>query len=159
MKLMFPSPRTSSNPAVQSQIENGYIFQNPPCGDPGQIPIGAPSARFLADTDTVIAVDIQQQHGGQAIQLFISYDDDTFTELAAPSAPVPGATSYETGGVTAPPLGTSTIAVALPAQTASRATLRAWDNYAFFSCADVELVPALVFDDGFEDGSLDGWLQ
>ena len=157
LKLLVPMPRSSDDPNVQSQIDIGYIYSSPPCGDLSDIPVGEPTARLIAGSDAVISVEIHQQHASQVIQLFLSYDDETFSELTSPSAPIAGAVNYPDGGFVAPPRGTTHLAVALPQQTSQRATLRAWDNYAFFSCSDVEVVSTLVFEDGFEAGDLGKW--
>ena len=100
-----------------------------------------------------LLIDIFQTHGGQKLQLFASYDDVTFTELETATEILPDSIPYPAGGLVSPPAGKSRLAVRLPAQAAQRVTVRAWDNDAFFMCADVELLTNDtddVFLDSFE---------
>lgn len=153
MRLDYPAPRTSGDPTVQQNIDNGYLFTSPPCGDNRLIPVGAPTASFIAGSNVVMIADILQTHGGQILQLFVSYDDETFTELEAATEILPNSIPYPAGGLLSPPSGKSRLAVRLPAQAAQRVTVRGWDNYAFFMCADVELRTNDtddVFHDSFE---------
>jgi len=153
MRLDYPLPRTSGDPKVQQNIDNGYLFTSPPCGDNSLIPVGAPTASFPAGTNVVMIVDILQTHGGQKLQLFVSHDDEMFTELEPATEILPDSIPYPAGGLVSPPSGKSRLAVRLPVQAAQRVTVRAWDNYAFFMCADVELRTNDtddVFDDSFE---------
>lgn len=153
MRLVYPEPRTSTDPVVQQNIENGYIFRTPPCGDLEDIPVGPVSASFPAGSNIVVVMDILQTHAGQSIQIFVSYDDENFTELEPATESLPDSTPYPTGGLINPPMGMSSLAVQLPHQAAQRVTLRAFDNYAFFMCADIELQgnnQEDVFNDGFE---------
>ena len=153
MRLDYPPPRTSGDPGVQQNIDDGYLYTSPPCGDNSLIPVGAPTASFSAGSNVVMITDILQTHGGQKLQLFVSYDDVTFIELEAATEILPNSIPYPAGGLVSPPTGKTRLAVRLPDQAAQRATLRAWDNYAFFMCADVELLTNGtddVFLDGFE---------
>jgi hypothetical protein len=153
MRLVYPEPRTSTDPIVQKNIQNGYIFRTPPCGDPDDIPVGPVSASFPAGSNLVVVIDILQTHVNQSVQVFVSYDDENFTELETATESLPDSTPYPIGGLIDPPMGLSSLAVQLPDQSAQRVTLRAFDNYAFFMCADIELQGNRqdeVFNDGFE---------
>lgn len=153
MRLVYPQPRTSTNPAVQQNIADGYIFKTPPCGNLDDIPVGPVSATFPAGSNLVVEIDILQTHRAQSLQIFISYDDENFTELEPATESLPDSIPYPTGGLIGPPMGTSSLAVRLPDQAAQRVTLRAFDNYAFFMCADIELQgndQVEIFKNGFE---------
>ena len=153
MRLVYPQPRTSTNPTVQQNIQEGYIFKTAPCGNLDDIPVGPVSTSFPAGSNLVVVVDILQTHGTQSIQIFVSYDDENFTELEPATESLPDSIPYPTGGLTNPPAGMSSLAVHLPDQAAQRVTLRAIDNYAFFMCADIELQSsdqAEIFNNGFE---------
>ena len=153
MRLVYPQPRTSTNPTVQQNIQEGYIFNTPPCGNLDDIPVGPVSASFPAGSNLVVVVDILQTHSAQSIQIFVSYDDKNFTELEPATESLPDSIPYPSGGLIDPPGGVSSLAVHLPDQAAQRVTLRAFDNYAFFMCADIELQgndQAEIFNNGFE---------
>ena len=99
-------------------------------------------------------VDILQTHSAQSLQIFVSYDDENFTELEPATESLPDSIPYPTGGLIDPPAGMSSLAVHLPGQAAQRVTLRAFDNYAFFMCADIELQEnnqTEIFNNSFEE--------
>ena len=160
MKLHTPAPRTSPDPDVQAMLDGGGLTSPEPCGDPVDIPMGAPSATYLPDSEVEIVVDNVISHGGQRFQIFVSLGGDMdFVEALVPSSALPGTVPYVLGGVSAAGTGLHRITVRLPPGVSEAASIRAFDNVNYFSCADVRIVQEAVFASGFETGDTSDWSQ
>lgn len=160
MKLHTPTPRTSPDPGVQSLLDGGGLTSPAPCGDPVDIPVGAPAATYTANSEVEIVVNNVITHSGQRFQIFVSFDGDmSFAEVLVPASALPGTVPYVLGGVSAGGTGLHHITVRLPPGASEAASIRAFDNVRYFSCADVSILPEpdIIFQSGFEAAGLSEW--
>ncbi len=156
MKLVLPVPRSSPDPDTQDLLDSGGLEESPPCGDTTLIPPGAPTAVWEAGSEVEVRVDNIVEHSGVRFEILVSFDgEQTFHEALEPASSLPGTMPYVLGGVPAQGQGLHRITIRLPPLGSSAATVRVFDNFAYFSCADVAILPEIMFQSSFEDGLIE----